>query len=231
MEFDEDYVKEHSPAKPGPYVMLAISDNGMGMNAETQTRVFEPFFTTKGKDKGTGLGLATVYGIVKQSSGFFQVGSELGKGTAIKIYFPRVEGASAKAAVQDEKEQEFLGSETVLLVEDEPAVRALASRILRERGYNVIEASGGMEALRLASEFFGKIHLVVSDVIMPGMSGSALVSQIEAARPGIIALYISGYTDDAIVHHGILDSNIAFLQKPFSPNQLERKVWEVLHSA
>ena len=229
VEFDENYVKEYSPAKPGAYVMLAISDNGIGMDAKTQTRIFEPFYTTKGKEKGTGLGLATVYGIVKQSSGFIRVDSELGKGAKIKIYFPRVEGTSAKAAVADGKEQEFLGSETVLLVEDETAVRALASRILRDRGYNVIEASGGMEALRLASEFPGKIHLVVSDVIMPGMSGRALVSQIEAARPGILALYISGYTDDAIVHHGILDSNIAFLQKPFSPNQLARKVWDALH--
>jgi two-component system, cell cycle sensor histidine kinase and response regulator CckA len=231
VELDKSYIKEHSVAKPGAYVMLAISDNGIGMDAETKARIFEPFFTTKGKGKGTGLGLATVYGIVKQSNGFIWVYSEPGEGTSIKIYIPRVEGKSSKVAVEEEKEQEFPGSETVLLVEDEAAVRTLASRILRDRGYTVVEAGDGLEALRLAGEYSGEIHLVLTDVIMPGMSGSALVSQIEAARPGIKALYISGYTDNAIVHHGILDSNIAFLEKPFSPNQLARKVREILGSS
>jgi two-component system, cell cycle sensor histidine kinase and response regulator CckA len=230
VDFEEDYIKEHSMAKAGAYVMLAISDNGIGMDAETQTRIFEPFFTTKKKGKGTGLGLATVYGIVKQSNGFIWVYSEFGKGTTIKIYFPRVEGQSAKIAIDDDALQDLQGSETVLLVEDEPSVRNLASRILRDRGYEVIEAAEGQEALRLANQYPAIIHLVLTDVIMPGMSGSSLVAQIEAARPETKALYISGYTDNAIVHHGILDSNIAFLQKPFSPNQLARKVREVLNS-
>jgi two-component system, cell cycle sensor histidine kinase and response regulator CckA len=230
VDFEEGYIREHSMAKAGAYVMLAISDNGIGMDAETQARIFEPFFTTKKKGKGTGLGLATVYGIVKQSNGFIWVYSEFGKGTTIKIYFPRVEGESAKFVIDDDAVQDLQGSETVLLVEDETSVRNLASRILQDRGYNIIEAADGQEALRQAKEHNGKIHLVLTDVIMPGMSGSSLVVQIEAVRPDIKALYISGYTDNAIVHHGILDSDIAFLQKPFSPNQLARKVREVLNS-
>jgi two-component system, cell cycle sensor histidine kinase and response regulator CckA len=230
INFEEGYIREHSMAKAGAYVMLAISDNGIGMDAETQARIFEPFFTTKKKGKGTGLGLATVYGIVKQSDGFIWVYSEFGKGTTIKIYFPRVQGESAKFVIDDDAMQDLQGSETVLLVEDETSVRNLASRILRDRGYNVIEAAEGQEALRRAKEHHAKIHLVLTDVIMPGMSGSSLVAQIETVRPDIKALYISGYTDNAIVHHGILDSNIAFLQKPFSPNQLARKVREVLNS-
>jgi two-component system, cell cycle sensor histidine kinase and response regulator CckA len=230
VDFEEDYIKGHSMAKAGSYVMLAISDNGIGMDAETQARIFEPFFTTKKKGKGTGLGLATVYGIVKQSSGFIWVYSEFGKGTTIKIYFPRVEGEGAKFLIDDDAAQDLQGSETVLLVEDETAVRNLASRILRDRGYDVIEATDGQEALSLAEQHPEEIHLVVTDVIMPGMSGSNLVAQLENSRPGIKALFISGYTDNAIVHHGILDSNIAFLQKPFSPNQLARKVREVLRS-
>jgi PAS domain S-box-containing protein len=231
VDYGQDYVKEHPGSHTGAYVMMAISDNGFGMNAETKAHLFEPFYTTKGKGKGTGLGLATVYGIVKQSNGFIWVYSEEGKGTTFKVYFPRVEGQSTNIAVGEAKEQERAGTETLLLVEDEVAVRNLASRILRDRGYTVLEAGNGMEALRIAGEYPDEIHLVVTDVVMPGMSGSALVSQLEVVRPGIKALYISGYTDNAIVHHGILDSHIAFLEKPFSPNNLASKVREVLQAS
>ncbi len=230
VRFNEDYVKEHSAAKSGAYVMLAISDNGVGMSAETKAHLFEPFYTTKEKGKGTGLGLATIYGIVKQSNGFIWVYSEPGKGTTFKVYFPRVEGRSAGIAVREEKEQDYDGTETILLVEDEAAVRNLASRILKDRGYVVLEAGNGTEALRLAGEFSGEIHMVLTDVIMPGMSGSVLASRLETVRPGIRSLFISGYTDNAIVHHGILDSGVAFLEKPFSPNRLASKVREVLQA-
>jgi CheY-like chemotaxis protein len=230
VHFNEDYVKEHSAAKSGAYVMLAISDNGIGMSAETRAHLFEPFFTTKVKGKGTGLGLATVYGIVKQSNGFIWVYSEPGKGTTFKVYFPRVEGKSAAIAAREEEEQNYDGTETILLVEDEAAVRNLASRVLKDRGYAVIEAGDGAEALRLAEEFSGEIHLLLTDVIMPGMSGSVLAAKLAAMRPGTRSLFISGYTDNAIVHHGILDSGVAFLEKPFSPNRLAGKVREVLQA-
>ena len=230
VNLDEGYVRKHAAVSAGPYVMLAISDNGIGMDTETQARIFEPFFTTKGQGKGTGLGLSTVYGIVKQSNGFIWVYSEPAKGTTFKIYLPRVQGKAAKLSAGAEVELDLRGSETVLVVEDESSVRALAARFLRERGYTVIEASNGKEALRKAQEFAGEIHLVLTDVVMPEMSGKVLVSQIEAARPGVRALFISGYTDNAIVHHGILESNVAFLQKPFSADGLARKVREVLNS-
>ena len=230
VDFDEDYVSSHPMVQKGPYIMLAVSDNGIGMDAATQARIFEPFFTTKGKGKGTGLGLSTIYGIVKQSNGFIWVYSELEKGTTFKIYFPRVEGKQTLKSSQDKSESAFRGSETILVVEDEIGVRALACRILRERGYNVIEAADGKEALRLAREHDGEIHLVITDVIMPGMSGRELVAQLKAVRPQIEALYVSGYTDNVIVHHGILDSGIAFLQKPFTVEGLARKVREVIDS-
>jgi CheY-like chemotaxis protein len=174
--------------------------------------------------------LSTVYGIVKQSNGFIWVYSEPGKGTTFKIYFPRVEGGISKSAGEIKSELGFRGSETVLVVEDEESVRALACRILRERGYSVLEAADGMEALRITGEFAGEIHLVLTDVVMPGMSGRSLISQLETVRPTIKALFISGYTDNAIVHHGVLDPNVAFLQKPFSADGLVRKVREVLNS-
>jgi CheY-like chemotaxis protein len=229
VDLDEDFARKHAAMSAGPYVMLAISDNGIGMDAETQARIFEPFFTTKGPGKGTGLGLSTVYGIVKQSNGFIWVYSEPGKGTTFKIYFPSAEGKITKVTAESKSELGFLGFETVLVVEDETPVRALACRILRDRGYNVLEAADGMEALRIAQEYAGEIHLILADVVMPGISGSTLVSRLEATRPGIKALYISGYTDNAIVHHGILDSNVAFLQKPFSTDDLACKVREVIN--
>jgi two-component system cell cycle sensor histidine kinase/response regulator CckA len=227
---DEDYAREHPTLNPGNYVMMAISDNGSGMDAATQARIFEPFFTTKGKGKGTGLGLSTVYGIVKQSNGFVWVYSEPGKGTAFKIYFPQLEGTRAAPPAKGQSEAAIRGGETVLIAEDESSARALAARVLREQGYTVFEAPDGMEALRVARELSGKIDLVLTDVVMPKISGTELVSQIEAMKPGVKALYLSGYTDSAVVHHGLLDSNVAFLQKPFTVENLARKVREVIES-
>ncbi len=230
VDFEDEYIHAHPVAKKGSYVMLAISDNGVGMDAMTQAHLYEPFFTTKGKGKGTGLGLSTVYGIVKQSEGFIWVYSEPGRGTTFKVYFPRAKGELAESPEDAKPDSGYYGTETVLVVEDEAPVRSLACRILRDRGYSVIEAANGEEALHKTKEFAGEIHLVLTDAIMPGLSGRDLVSQIEITRPGIKSLYVSGYTDNAIVHHGILDSNIAFLQKPFSGESLARKVRRVLNS-
>lgn len=230
VEFDEDYVRVHPQAKPGPYVMLAVSDTGLGMDPATQAHLFEPFFTTKEKGKGTGLGLPTVYGIVKQSGGFIWVYSEVGRGTTFKIYFPRVEGKRPEIKAEDKKESLFWGTETVLVVEDEASVRALTSRILRGHGYHVLHAANGIEALEIAQKYEGAIHLLITDVVMPGMGGKALVSQLKTIRPETKVLYVSGYTDNAIVHHGILDSGVAFLQKPFTVDGLVRKARAVMDS-
>jgi CheY-like chemotaxis protein len=230
VHFDEEYIGKHPEAKAGSYVMLAISDDGIGMDAATQARIFEPFFTTKEKGKGTGLGLATVYGIVKQSNGFIWVYSEPGKGTTFKVYFPRVEGGVPRLTGESPSGPGAQGVETVLIAEDQPAVRALAAHVLREQGYTALEASNGQEALEMAAKYAGEIHLVLTDVIMPGMSGATLVSRLAAVRPGIKSLYISGYTDNAIVHSGMLDSGVAFLQKPFTIESLACKVREVLDS-
>ncbi len=226
--FDDSYVSMHREAATGTYVMLAISDNGLGMDSETQEHIFEPFYTTKEKGKGTGLGLSTVYGIVKQSNGFIWVYSEPGKGTTFKIYFPRYGGETARGDAGIALKSRHWGSGTVLIAEDEAPVRALASRILRDRGYRVLEAPNGLEALRASAEYSGTIDLIMTDAVMPGISGSTLVSRLEALRPGIKALYVSGYTDNSIVHHGILGSNVNFLQKPFTVEGLARKVQEVL---
>ncbi len=230
IDFDDSSIRDHPLAQRGSYVMLAISDNGIGMDAATQSHLFEPFFTTKSKGKGTGLGLSTVYGIVKQSNGFIWTYSEPGKGTTFKIYLPRVQSAAADTTVEASAPSGIEGVETILVVEDEESVRALACRILRNCGYTVLDAQDGIEALRLAEEYSGRIHMVVSDVIMPKMSGKDLVLRIEALRPGIKSLFISGYTDNSIVHHGILDSNVAFLQKPFSADSLCHKVRQVLQT-
>jgi nitrogen-specific signal transduction histidine kinase/ActR/RegA family two-component response regulator len=230
VDIDQLYLLKHPEARIGRYVMLAVSDNGIGMDRETRARIFEPFFSTKEPGKGTGLGLATVYGIVKQSDGFIYVYSEPGKGATFKIYVPRVEGEAVMPSGGGKEETESPGTGTVLVVEDESAVRGVVARVLRGKGYAVIEASDGAEALRAAREFSGEIHLVLTDVVMPGMSGRELISQIKAVRPGIKALFVSGYTGNAIVHHGILDSGVAFLQKPFTDDSLARKVREMIAS-
>ena len=230
VEFDARYVEKHLATVEGRYVMLAISDTGIGMDEEVRARVFEPFFTTKEKGKGTGLGLATVYGIVKQNGGFIWVYSEPGNGTTFKIYFPLARAKAARAIAVERDECSLGGSETVLVVEDEDAVRGLACRILRSLGYHVLESSDGKGALRIVGEYEGTIHLIVTDMIMPGMSGKELVSKIGETRPGVKSLFISGYTDNSVVHQGILDPKIAFLQKPFTVKAFALKVREVIDS-
>jgi two-component system, cell cycle sensor histidine kinase and response regulator CckA len=228
VELDDAYAREHGAVKPGYYVMLAVSDTGVGMDAETRARIFEPFFTTKPKGKGTGLGLATVYGIVKQSGGFIWVYSELGRGTTFKIYLPRVEGAAVPARPTPPSTPSRRGSETILLVEDQEEVRRLARRVLETLGYTVLVAASGAEALQLAGAHAGPIHLLVTDVIMPGMSGREVGLLLAPARPETKVLYVSGYANESIVHHGVLEPGIAFLQKPFTVEALGRKVREVL---
>jgi two-component system cell cycle sensor histidine kinase/response regulator CckA len=231
VDLDEHYVHLHPIVPPGRYVMLAVSDTGIGMDDKTKAHLFEPFFTTKELGKGTGLGLSTIYGIVKQSNGFVWVYSEPERGTTFKIYLPREEGEADTFDDHEKEELGLLGVETILAVEDDASVRSLVIRALRKRGYTVLEASTGMEALRTAQEFEGNIHLLLTDVVMPEMSGKALATQIETARPGIKVLFVSGYTNNAVVHHGVLDPNVAFLQKPFTADVLARKVREVIDSA
>jgi CheY-like chemotaxis protein len=228
VELDEAYARDHPSVRPGPYVMLAVSDTGIGMDAATRAHIFEPFFTTKGRDQGTGLGLATVHGIVSQSGGYIWLYSEPGKGTTFKIYLPRVDEPPAPAAVADVPTRELTGSETVLVVEDEDAVRALTCLTLEARGYRVLVAASAEEALELAVRHAGPIPLVVTDVIMPGMSGGELAGRLAALRPEIRVIFVSGYTDDTIAHQGVLDPGVHFLQKPFTLDGLARKVREVL---
>ncbi|OLD59472.1 MAG: hypothetical protein AUF60_05345 [Gemmatimonadetes bacterium 13_1_20CM_69_28] len=228
IDLDSSYTLEHSLVKPGPYVQLTVSDSGIGMDEETQAHAFEPFFTTKPRGQGTGLGLAMVYGTVKQSGGFIWVYSEPGRGATFKIYLPRVDAPVESAAPPAPVERPPRGSETVLLAEDEPAVRAIARQALERQGYTVLAAPSGADALALAAQHGATIHLLLTDVVMPGMSGRDLADRLTAQRPGIRVLYISGYTDNAIVRHGMLEPGLAYLQKPFRPDALVRKVREVL---
>ena len=230
VELDASY--SHPPAvlSPGRYVMLAVTDNGCGMDAETQAHVFEPFFTTKEKGKGTGLGLATVYGVVKQSGGYVWVYSEPGRGTSFKIYLPRIEETAVPAGRDSKSEMQIpeRGSETILLVEDEKGVRELAREYLASSGYTVIEAEDGHTALELAAMHVGPIHLLLTDVVMPGISGRELAERVSQIRPGIKIIYMSGYTDQAVVHHGILRNDAVLLQKPFTLMTLAAKLREML---
>ena len=227
---DEAYAQAHLGVKAGPHVMLAVSDTGTGMNTATMTRMFEPFFTTKGIGKGTGLGLASVFGIVQQSGGSIWVYSELGTGSTFKVYLPRVD-AAVDSAPATEPSSDLRGSETILLVEDDDVVRAVARSILLRRGYNIIEARNAGEALLHSEKHPGTIHLLLSDVVMPQMSGPELAKRLAKARPDMRILCMSGYTDDSIVRHGVLDAQIAYLQKPITPDTLTRKVREVLDAA
>ena len=225
---DRPVLRRHPDVVVGDYVMLAISDTGTGMTEEVKAHLFEPFFTTKGLGKGTGLGLATVYGIIKQHQGHIWVYSEPGLGSTFKIYLPRVEEEPAKLSRLNESATLPRGTETVLVVEDEPAVRGVAVRVLSGLGYRVLEASHGAEALQVAATCGQAIHLLLTDVVMPEMNGKALSEQLTALYPGLKVLFVSGYTDETVARRGVLGAGVPFLQKPFPPAGLAHKVREVL---
>ncbi|MCZ7584197.1 MAG: response regulator [Deltaproteobacteria bacterium] len=227
VELDADSLAKHGDIKPGPYVLLAISDTGVGMDEQTQQKIFEPFFTTKEQGKGTGLGLATVYGIVTQSEGYIWLYSEPGRGTTFKVYLPRID-APATGKIKPDTAVSAARPATILIVEDEDAVRNLAERILKKSGYTVLTAARGSDALRLCAEHDGAIDLLITDVIMPQMSGREIADRLSALQPTLKVLYMSGYTDDAIVHHGVLDPGTNFVGKPFSSADLTIKVRNVL---
>ena len=228
VDLDEAYAGTHVSVRPGHYVRMAVSDTGSGMDRDTMGQIFEPFFTTKGPGKGTGLGLSTVYGIVKQSGGNVWVYSEPGRGTAFKVYLPGVEQA-AELPVRDQQAPKALrGWETILVAEDEVVLRELVGRILQANGYTVLAAADGAQAIEICGRHEGPIHLMVSDVVMPQMGGREAAERLAAVRPDMKVLYMSGYTSDAIVRHGILNPGTNFLQKPFTPDSLARKVREVL---
>jgi signal transduction histidine kinase/ActR/RegA family two-component response regulator len=227
-DFDAAFVRQHVGAQLGQYASIVVSDTGCGMDHVTKLRIFEPFFTTKGPSKGTGLGMATVYGIVKQSEGYILVDSEPGQGTRISLYFPQV---STEGLVLDSAAAPIPlpgGSEIVLLVEDEDAVRSLVRGVLHARGYAVLDASNAAEAVRISNDFVGPIHVLLTDVVMPDVNGRELADQLKQTRPEMRLLYMSGYTEDQVVHHGVMTSDVGFLQKPFTPERLLRKLRETL---
>ena len=230
-DLDDEYVRRNVGSRPGPHVMLAVSDSGVGIPRELQRHIFEPFFTTKEQGKGTGLGLATVYGIVKQSGGYIEVDSEPGRGTTFRIYLPRVDSASPAAERSPRAAAPTGGTETILLVEDEDGVRELARDILRSSGYTVLEGRNGAEGLLLGERHQGALDLLLTDVVMPRMSGRELAERMVSLRPELSVLYMSGYTDDAVIRHGVLGSDTAFLQKPFTPAALVQRVRETLDQA
>jgi signal transduction histidine kinase/CheY-like chemotaxis protein len=226
--FDEAFIRQHVGARIGQYASIVVSDTGCGMDKVTKLRIFEPFFTTKDPSKGTGLGMAMVYGIVKQSEGYIWVDSEPGKGTSISVYFPRVQEEGLPLDPADAALALPGGSEIVLLVEDEDAVLSLVRGLLRSRGYTVLEASNAAEAVRISNDFIGPIHVLLTDVVMPEVSGRELADQLRQTRPDMRLIYMSGYTEDTVVHHGVRMSDAGFLQKPFTPDLLLRKMREML---
>ncbi len=229
VHLDEDYARDHADVTPGRYALLSITDSGIGMTPEEQSRAFEPFFTTKEVGKGTGLGLATVHGVVAQSGGHIWLYSEPGEGTTFKIYLPVDMDAEERAtAPHDPAARDLAGSETILIVEDEPTVRTLARRVLQRYGYRVHEAENPDQAVRASHRIDGPLHLLLTDVVMPGASGRQLARQLSLERPDLRVLYMSGYTDNAIVHHGVLDPGTSLLEKPFTAEGLARKVREIL---
>jgi PAS domain S-box-containing protein len=227
-ELDRNTVRQHPEAKPGKYVMLAISDTGKGMDRETQSHIFEPFFTTKKENEGSGLGLATVYGIIKQSNGFIWVYSEPQHGSTFRIYLPMSDHIEEKESESKPEKEDLHGSETILLVEDEEDVRTLVKETLEMMEYQVIEAANGKEALDICRNNQITIHLVLTDVVMPVMGGPELVENLSRLKPDARIIYMSGYTEDAIVHKGVLEPGTHFIQKPFTPVSLMQKVREVL---
>lgn len=230
-DLDENYFSEHGIKEtPGHYVMLAVSDTGSGMDKETREHIFEPFFTTKEVGKGTGLGLSTVYGIVKQNNGFIWVYSEPGKGTTFKVYLPKMKGDEEPEEKEQTPVDEPGGSETVLIVEDDDSLRNLAQKALDQHGYRTLVAENGEEALKVGKEREGPIHLLLTDVVMPKMGGKEAADRLQPLYPQMKVIYMSGYTDNAIIHHGVLTSELNFLEKPFTPEGLARKVREVLKS-
>jgi CheY-like chemotaxis protein len=228
VELDEDYARTHPEIPAGPFVLLELRDSGCGMSPEVKAHLFEPYFTTKEVGKGTGLGLAVVHGVVSQSGGRVEVDSEPGRGASFQIYLPRAQPTGHPATSVAEERAAPRGSETVLLVEDAQAVREVNRRILVRGGYAVLEAGDGQEALRVAGQHRGPIHLLLTDVVMPGLGGRQLVEQLSALHPEMKVLYVSGYPDDAVLRHGVREGEVHFLQKPFSPSALARKVREVL---
>ncbi len=228
VDIDEEYAARHVAVTPGPYVQLAVTDTGCGMDEHTRARLFEPFFTTKEIGRGTGLGLSTAYGIVKQSGGDIWVYSEPGRGTTFKIYLPRDPSATAAVVKSRPAVSQVTGTETILVVEDEEQLRKVARRSLEAAGYTVLTAADGDEAMQVSARHPGEIHLVFTDVVMPRMGGSVLAQELAKARPGLKVLYTSGYTDDAIVHHGVLNPGTRFVAKPFTAADLTRKVREAL---
>jgi CheY-like chemotaxis protein len=230
VDLDASYGRSHAEVEPGRYVLLAVSDTGCGMTEEVKARIFEPFFTTKEVGKGTGLGLATVFGIVKQSGGHIWVYSEVGHGATFKIYLPSADEVAPAEQTQEMQTAALFGAETILLVEDDKAVRAMTRLALQTNGYTVLEAGDGGEAICICEQYPEAIHLLVSDVVMPQMGGRQLAEQLTALHPEMRLLFASGYTDDAVVRHGVLQAEVQFLQKPFSIDALHRKVRDVLDS-
>jgi PAS domain S-box-containing protein len=231
LDVDESFSRSHSPTQPGPYVLVEVSDTGIGITDEVKARLFEPFFTTKERGKGTGLGLSTTYGILKQSGGYLWYDTEVGRGTTFRVFLPRVDEPVSQPEARPVQAPIHPGDETVLLVEDEPEVRSLVQRILKTQGYTVVTAANPNEAIAVAREFKGTIQVMVTDIVMPGMNGLQLAERLLPTRPNMRVLFVSGYTHDAIGPQGILEPGTAFLQKPFTPNALARKVREVLESA
>ncbi|MBI4409434.1 MAG: response regulator [Gemmatimonadetes bacterium] len=231
VELSDDDLRRLPYVQSGPYVLLQVSDTGLGMDKETQSRIFEPFFTTKEQGKGTGLGLATVYGIVKQSGGYIWVTSEPGQGSTFNIYLPRMADEVEKVAGADGGRFVPRGSETILLVEDEDPVRALVRKVLLRNGYRVLEAGNAADALGICDEYGGPVHLLVTDIIMPEMNGQELARRVALLRPGTRVLYMSGYTDSEVLDRGGVDPGTVFLQKPFTPEALAQTIREVLDAA
>jgi PAS domain S-box-containing protein len=231
VDLGQDYGREQAPAPPGPYVRLTVSDTGIGMDRETREHLFEPFFTTKKRGEGTGLGLSMTYAIVNQGGGFIEVDSEPGQGAALRVYLPRLAGTPEPTEASWNAAEEQVVSETILLAEDEEIVRQVTQRILAGSGYTVLEAGSGPEALKISEQYQGRIHLVLTDVLMPEMTGPQLAAALTRRRPEMKVLFMSGHADDVLGHHGVLEPGIAFIQKPFRRDDLLRKLQEVLSPA